>query len=174
VAVATETFTVTIDDDEALQGLRFVDTETTVKAGAASSLMVSRDDHGAGPVTVYYAIWDGWDGPFTSVGRLSWGAGERGEQAVPLLTATGIEFPYFVSLLDERWNWLDGTAKVTVDGAVAPAPAPPPAPAPSPPPSIESGGGGGGGRFDWIVLAVCLCAAAYRIRKEATAGLTTA
>ncbi len=174
VAVATETFTVTIDDDEALQGLRFVDTETTVKVGKASSLMVSRDDHGAGPVTVYYAIWDGWDGPFTSVGRLSWGAGERGEKAVPLLTATGIEFTYFVSLLDERWNWLDGTAKVTVEGAVSPAPAPPPAPAPSPPPSIESGGGGGGGRFDWIVLAVCLCAAAYRIRKEATAGLTTA
>jgi uncharacterized delta-60 repeat protein len=174
VAVATETFTVIIDDDEALQGLRFVDTEATVNAGAASALMVSRDDHGAGPVTVYYAIWDGWDGPFSSVGRLSWGAGERGEKAVPLLIERGMEDPNIVSLISEQWDWLDATGKVPVGGVVAPVPTPAPAPAPSPPPSVESGGGGGGGRFDWVILAVCLCAAAYRIRKEATAGLTTA
>jgi hypothetical protein len=143
VAIATETLTVTIVDDDALHALRFVDTAINVKksAVATTSLRLSRDDHGAGPLTVYYYAENGTVGCCT--GRVSWAAGERGVKEIPLIDLGELGTVYWLDLVDDQWWQLDVAAKVTIDDGVAP-PAPAPTPAPSPAAGGGSRGGGGG------------------------------
>lgn len=165
VELTTDTFTVTIDDDDALGALRFVDDPMTVKASAVAgtSVRVSRDDPGSGPLTAYYGISDGWDSCCT--GRVSWAAGERGEKEIPLFDFLAGYTLLYVSLYDAQGTLLS-QAKVTIE----PDPPSPPATAGPPPPAAGGGSSGGGGQFDWFLLAAGLGVAARRQFKTRRCG----
>ena len=155
--LTTDTFAVTLVDDDALSALRFVDTPMTVKASAVAgtSVRVSRDDLGSGPLTAYYGINDGWDSCCT--GRVSWAAGERGEKEIPLVDFLAGNALLYVDLYDAQ-GMLLSQAKVTIesDPPLPPATSGPPAPASS------NGNSGGGGPFDWMLLAAGLGMTARR------------
>ena len=170
VAIATEALTVTIVDDDALRALRFVDKAITVKksAVATTSLRLSRDDQGAGPLTVYYYAENGIDACCT--GRVSWAAGERGVKKIPLGYVDALGSGYSLDLVDEQWMQLGVFATVTIDAGVAPpAPAPTPTPAPSPVAGGGSSSGGGGSMalLDLAVFVLGLGAVAGRRRRRA-------
>ena len=168
VAIATETLTVTIVDDDALRALRFVDKALTVdkRAVATTALRLSRDDQGAGPLTVYYYAQNGMDACCT--GRVSWAAGERGVKEIPLFDVGGLGPVYWLELVDEQWMSLGVGAQVTIKEPSA-APAPTPAPAPAASGGSGSGGGGSMALLDVVMLALGLSAAAVRRRRRAAA-----
>jgi uncharacterized delta-60 repeat protein len=171
VDLETPEVLVTVVDRDAIDAVYFAEHPIEVPASQFEdlTLRVARGDSGAGPVTVFYLLHNGFDS--CCLGRIDWPAGDVSERdiAVGQLWTMGGGVGVYL-LVDWFSAELPASAAVTIVDDTDPEPEEPPPPGGAS--GSASGGGGSLGASALFILALCIAAAAWRSARRRHGGGT--